>query len=945
MRKILLLFLLLLTVASSFGQQLAFPGAVGFGRYATGGRNGTVYKVTNLNDNGPGSLREAVSQPNRIVVFEVAGIINIESRLIFSKNLTIAGQTAPGEGIVVYGNGVSFSGANNIIVRNMAFRMGIGGDSGKDAAGIANGSNMIFDHVSVTWGRDETFSVSWDNKGTEPTNITIQNSIIGQGLLSHSAGGLVQTNGGVSLIRNLYIDNHTRNPKVKGLNQFVNNVVYNWGGGGCYILGDSEGTSWATIVNNYFINGPSASSTPYSRANENFQLYARGNYHDSNKNGLLDGVLSIQPDYGPAFWVESPDYWDEIPESDVNKIPQKHPDIPILMTANEAYSWIVDSVGKILPARDEVDTYLINQLTSLGTLGATISSENELPTNGPGKIYRGPVLTDSDNDGIPDEWEVILGTNSAVDDAMIAGEDGYTNIERYINSISTATPFLKYPVAITAKALTTSSITLKWDDEETETHEIIIEISDDNTAFTEVARIDQTSDSYKTENLQSGTTYYFRLKSVGSTKTSAYSDVYSIATQGEATAPFTSVNPIPADSEPKVNYRNLTLEWTNNTNVLGGALYFNVYMGLSQDDLSLLAENIAGRSLLVESLDPGTTYYWQVKATNVLGESLSDIWHFTTAEMVERELLLHLPFDETSGTGAVDLITNNMAESVGFTPQWASGKIANAIYFPGTPTASYLRFPHNENIWLNDQSFTITLWFKSPGNIADSYLFHKGMHDAVNGGNGKWIGIQYKSNILTFAIDDNANKSNLDIANANQWFNDEWHHLACVRNKDDNKLLVYIDGMPVGSRSDITTGGVGVTTDLILGNCDGYYNTPFPGNMDDVRIYSSALSSDEIHDLHAGTATSIINPVTDKSNISLFPNPFSDFVYIAIGPAITQSKATVQIYDLAGSLVFDKTCSITNNQIVLKHLHQLPRGLYTCVVKLDNNVFTVKILH
>jgi hypothetical protein len=121
--------------------------------------------------------------------------------------------------------------------------MGKVGDSGKDAITIAEGSTMIFDHVSVSWGRDETFSIS----GTA-SNITIQNTIIAQGLETHSCGGLIQTGGGVSLFRNLYIDNKTRNPKVKGVNDFTNNVVYNWGGGGGYIAGDSSGDSCAYIL-------------------------------------------------------------------------------------------------------------------------------------------------------------------------------------------------------------------------------------------------------------------------------------------------------------------------------------------------------------------------------------------------------------------------------------------------------------------------------------------------------------------------------------------------------------------------------------------------------------------------------------------------------------------------------------------------------------------------
>ena len=134
---------------------LAFPGAEGFGRFATGGRGGTIYHVTNLNDSGEGSLRDAVSKPGRIIVFDVSGVIKLKSALVFSSDLTVLGQTAPGEGIQVYGERVSFSGANNIIVRYMRFRMGVSGTSGKDACGVANGKNMIFDHLSALWGRDE----------------------------------------------------------------------------------------------------------------------------------------------------------------------------------------------------------------------------------------------------------------------------------------------------------------------------------------------------------------------------------------------------------------------------------------------------------------------------------------------------------------------------------------------------------------------------------------------------------------------------------------------------------------------------------------------------------------------------------------------------------------------------------------------------------------------
>lgn len=205
---------------------VAFPGAEGFGALSTGGRGGPVYVVTNLNDSGTGSLRDAISVSNRTIVFAVGGVINISSRLVFLSRQTIAGQTAPGGGITVYGDGVSFSNADHVIVRYMRFRMGSGGTSGKDALGIAEGHDMIFDHVSVSWGRDENFSIS----GNEAINITIQNSMIAMGLQTHSCGGLIQTDGGVSIIRTLYVDNHTRNPKVKGVNEVKSPPLVRKGG-------------------------------------------------------------------------------------------------------------------------------------------------------------------------------------------------------------------------------------------------------------------------------------------------------------------------------------------------------------------------------------------------------------------------------------------------------------------------------------------------------------------------------------------------------------------------------------------------------------------------------------------------------------------------------------------------------------------------------------------
>ena len=403
---------------SRLGAVPAFPGAEGFGANASGGRGGTVYHVTNLNDSGTGSFRDAISVSGRTVVFDVGGIIVASSPLVVKSNITIAGQTAPGEGITIYGDRLSFSDANNTLVRYMRFREGINGDSGTDAVGAASGNLMMFDHVSVSWGRDETFSLS----GT-PSNITLQDCIIGEGLLVHSAGSLMQTSGGVSIFRCLYIDNWMRNPKVKGVNDYQNNVVYNWGSGGGYIpAGDSAGLSYTNVIGNYFIGGPNSGigTSPFKTGNANYSLYHAGNFQDLNLNGSLDGTAVTDASFPTLTLVPTP---------------FNYPAPATLLTAEQAYAHILANAGASLH-RDHADSVMLGELASAGTLGAQIFNESEI--GGVGTVAGGVAAKDTDGDGMPDWWEEAAGTNPLVADNNLVNGDGYTNLERYLNAIAPA---------------------------------------------------------------------------------------------------------------------------------------------------------------------------------------------------------------------------------------------------------------------------------------------------------------------------------------------------------------------------------------------------------------------------------------------------------------------------------------------------------------------------
>ena len=519
MKKTLLMtFLLSAGFSMAEAQQLAFPGAEGFGKYAVGGRNGSVYHVTNLNDSGAGSLRDAVSKPNRIIVFDVAGVIKLESRLVFSNNLYVAGQTAPGEGITVYGNGVSFSGASNSIVRYLRFRMGVGGDSGKDAAGVANGTNMIFDHLSVSWGRDETFSISSDGKGALG-DITIQNSIISQGLLTHSAGGLMQADN-ITLYRNLYVDNSTRNNKIKGKNQYVNNIVYNWQNG-CYIMGgDSEGTSYAIAEGNLFINGPSGGGNAFGGGNSDYHIYATDNWQDKNKDGLLNPYEIPQNEYsgGPTFHAERFDY----------------PEVPLWKSA-ELIEKNLPIVGASLPYRDYADWYVINEVKSFGKKGGLISRETSLPFGAPTDwaLWEGNKKADADGDGMPDAWESANGTDPAKNDAMTIAANGYANIENYINSITVEDRdfYLRKPLCLSLTTSTQTALGFSWLNYTEGATGIAVELKEGDT-FKEIDRLAADASNYTLKNLTAETAYTIRLRAFDDNGNfSDYSDELTVKTK------------------------------------------------------------------------------------------------------------------------------------------------------------------------------------------------------------------------------------------------------------------------------------------------------------------------------------------------------------------------------------------------------------------------------
>ncbi|QES88609.1 polysaccharide lyase domain-containing protein [Rhizosphaericola mali] len=451
----------------------AFPGAEGGGKYVLGGRGGRVIVVTNLDDDGVGSFRWACEQGGaRVIVFNVAGIIHLNSPVIVrAPYVTIEGQTAPGDGVCIAGETVWIN-THDVIIRYMRFRRGetwVGRRD--DAIGGNPVGNIMIDHVSASWGLDENMSMYRhmyndstgkieDKFGT--VNITIQNSIFSESLdtWNHAFGS---TLGGenCSFMRNLWADNTGRNPSVgwNGIFNFVNNVVFNW------VHRSIDGGDYRAqfnIINNYFKPGPATPKDnnvghrilkPESgRSKLKYHVYGRA-YVNGN---IMEGFPAVTKDNwdGGVQVEELPNVGEHIGYMKQNK-PLIMPTMTIL-GAEQAKTFVLANVGADLPKRDAVDLRIIKQVQTgkidnipICALPTTQFQHRRLPIDsykigiitdpcqaGGYPVYKGTPYKDSDNDGMPDDYEKKNGLNpNDSSDAQKIAKNGYSNIENYLNSV------------------------------------------------------------------------------------------------------------------------------------------------------------------------------------------------------------------------------------------------------------------------------------------------------------------------------------------------------------------------------------------------------------------------------------------------------------------------------------------------------------------------------
>lgn len=462
----------------------AFPGAEGGGAYSFGGRGGKVIVVTSLADSGPGTFRDACEQGGaRIVVFNVAGIIHLKSPLsIRAPYITIAGQTAPGDGVCVAGESVWID-THDVVIRYMRFRRGATDVTRRDdALGGSGVGNIIIDHVSASWGLDENMSMyrhMYDKgDGSKPeklptVNITIQNSIFSEALdaYNHSFGSTI---GGLNstFMRNLWSSNISRSPSIGmyGDFGFVNNVVFNWwnrsADGGDHM-------SFFNFINNYYKPGPITpkdepighrilkpeANRDKTDSNHFGKVYVSGNIMEGNEQVTRDnwaGGVQIRD------MKDAGKYTAEIRVDNPFKMAKV-----TIMPTKEAYAFVLKNVGATLPKRDAVDTRIVEQVAT-GKIQYTEGGKHNVGTKyikrrlpedaykmgiieDPSQVggypeYKGTPYQDTDNDGMPDSWEKAhkLNPNDARDAVLDRDKDGYTNIEEFINSVAPSSQGVDY---------------------------------------------------------------------------------------------------------------------------------------------------------------------------------------------------------------------------------------------------------------------------------------------------------------------------------------------------------------------------------------------------------------------------------------------------------------------------------------------------------------------
>jgi len=962
MKKLIFLVVFLSGCIGLFAQPLAFPSAEGFGKHTTGGRGGIVIEVTNLNDAGPGSLRAAIENSStRTIVFRVSGTIYLKSTLnINYGNVTIAGQTAPGDGITLAGYNFRVK-ANNVIIRYIRVRLGDKELQEADAFTCTGQSNIIIDHCSFSWSVDEAAS-AYSNQ-----NFTMQWCIISESLYNsiHSKGahgyGGIWGGSRASFHHNLFAHHTSRNPRFNGARynsgswqeivDYRNNVIYNWGFNSAYGGEPSEIDGIKASINmvgNYYKAGPATSTgsiryrivSPDPQGTEYSYWYIDSNYVDGYPNATQDnwtyGVQNVTAAIKEQIKSTSPFPFD---------ITTHH-------TAEEAYAAVLLNAGATLPRRDTIDRRIIYEVEngvafyggSYGAGKGIIDSQEDV--GGWPKLFSAPATADRDHDGMPDQWETDNGLDpdNPADRNGDNDGNGYTNLEEYLNSIVTFRNFIYPPDNLNAELTDIRAITLTWNNNATGNYGIFVERKSTG-GFETIDTLPEGTTVYTDTALQFETTYTYRLRAFSPADTSIYSNTSQATTLSETGLPLPAALPDPPDGKEHVKTSQI-LAWKKG---IGSSTHV-IYFGSSNPPDSI--SEITGTYFQPPALEPGKTYYWRVDEKNAYGITTGTLWRFSTRELLNPQMVGYWKLDQGSPTPDSSGY-NNHGNLIHFNPPIYSvdAAIKNALVFNGID--QYIEVPHNWVFDFEKGPFTISYWMKQMPDEVNStteyrYII-KGSHNANTELNrsGKRYEIYYKpeKSSFRFAIDDDLVKSEIS-ADPSHFVTGEWVFVTAIRDTVLHKLKLYANSVLQGEVDDLT-GDISQEENLYFGYCVDF-GSWFKGKLDDIRLFNYALNLTEIEALNKlGPYQSHIAENDDNNfDFLIYPNPATDKVQVKLSKPASDN-VLLYLHNLSGKMVMQKTLHLKSNDNFIFDVSTLSAGTYivTLITGLDslhNRLFIIR---
>jgi|GEM_PF-511583 len=947
-----LLFFIMFSAASfARAQQLAFPGAEGYGRFTTGGRGGKVLEVINLNNSGSGSLRAAVqSYGTRTVVFRVSGTIELKSRLVINNNnITIAGQTAPGDGICIKNAGITID-ASNVIIRYLRFRPG---DENKieewDAINGQNNRDIIIDHCSMSWSIDEVASF-YDN-----SNFTMQWCLISESLYNsyHSKGahgyGGIWGGMGATFHHNLFAHHSSRNPRFQGsrgtstpkteIVDYRNNVIYNWGSNSVY--GGEAGNH--NVIANYYKAGPATRSGQ-------LQYRIADPWHSDEYGSYADDKWYIDENYVYGYPDITADNWaGGVQGGDWRKITRLYEPVPhapvLTYTAENAYQLALVDVGAVLPKRDFLDMRIIQEvITGTATYGGIWGAGSGI-IDSQTEVGGWPILqstsapADTDHDGMPDDWETANGLDLS-DPEDRNGDldgDGYTNLEEYLNNLCIRQDFILAPAGLTAAAVSPSQIELVWQENtENETGFSIERSESDTSSFVEIVTVSANDTSYSDTGLSPVTTYYYRVRGYNGQVYSIYTNYAKAKTIYADGSPLEAENPTPADNATDVSIMAI-LHWRAGT----GATSHNVYFGTTNPPE--FRGNQTATKFDPNGLMDSTTYYWRIDEVNAAGTTTGFIWRFVTESFIPA-ITAHWPFDRGMGSLAMDATGNrnygylqNMQSS-----NWVEGFTGNALEFDGQD--DYVLVYHKEFIDFHIRGFTISFWLQQTDETITMPWLSKRIYDAGKWGKGYEIYHDMNGKVR-FVVADEITESSVEAPNAD-FVTGDWVFITAVRDRTASTLRLYANAVLKASADD-STWNISQDADLYIGmNAEQqHYHR---GILDEIRIYNYPLDAPYVMRLYNEYVTEVTDrtgPAHYQLALNSYPNPFNSATKI-VYTVPRRNRVRLTLFNLLGQEVVRLVDEVkpAGEYMFVFDAANLNSGIYFSQLTVGNQIITKKML-